>query len=155
MDGNVESWNIWLIAGGNRQKYSVDYNKTFAIAAKMPSIQLVLANPTQQNWEMHQIDIKSMYLNMSLDKEVYMLPPAGLLKPVISLSIQYKQNPIYFCTSNVSHWRRLITVHCTNMVPSTAHMSLHNHSLTLHLQVTLFTQWHFNLRILVHDPGHY
>lgn len=103
MDGNVESWNIWLIAGGNRQKYSVDYNKTFAIAAKMPSIQLVLANPTQQNWEMHQIDIKSMYLNMSLDKEVYMLPPAGLLKPVISLSIQYKQNPIYFCTSNVSH----------------------------------------------------
>ena len=47
----------------------------------MPSIQVVLGNATQQNWEMHQVDVKSAYLNAPLDEEVYMLPPAGILKP--------------------------------------------------------------------------
>ena len=42
---------------------------------------MVLANAMQQDWEMHQVDMKSAYLNVPLDEEVYMLPPAGILKP--------------------------------------------------------------------------
>ena len=51
------------------------------MAAKMPSIHMVLGNAAQQNWEIHQVDIKSAYLNVPLEEEVYMVPPAGLLKP--------------------------------------------------------------------------
>ena len=47
----------------------------------MPSIQVVLGNAAQQDWEMHQVNVKSTYLNAPLDEEVYMLPPAGILKP--------------------------------------------------------------------------
>ena len=37
-DGNINSWCIQLVAGGHRQTYGVDYDDTFAMAAKMPSI---------------------------------------------------------------------------------------------------------------------
>ena len=46
-------------------------------------------------------------------------------------------------------------MHCTNAIPPAAHVSLHNHSLTLHLQVTPFTQRHFNIELSVHDLGHF
>ena len=73
---------------------------------------------------------------------------------MISLSIQYEQKPLYFCTSNVSHQGGLITTHCTNAIPPTAHASFHNCSLMLHLQVTPFTQHHFNLGLSVHGLIH-
>ena len=50
------------------------------MAVKMPSICVVLGNATQQDWEIHQVDVKSAYLNVPLKEEVYMVPPAGLLK---------------------------------------------------------------------------
>ena len=46
-------------------------------------------------------------------------------------------------------------MHCTNAIPPAAHVSLHNHSLTLYLQVTPFTQHHFNIELSVHDLGHF
>ena len=79
-NGNINSWCVQLVAGGHRQTYGVNYDKTFAMAAKMPSICMVLGNATQQDWEIYQVDVKSMYLNAPLEEEVYMVPPAGLLK---------------------------------------------------------------------------
>ena len=46
-------------------------------------------------------------------------------------------------------------MHCTDVVPPAAYTSLHDHSLTLHIQVTLFTQQHFNIEQSVHDLGHF
>ena len=64
------------------------------------------------------------------------------------------ENHSIFCTSNISHQHGLITAHCTGMIPPAAHASLCDHSLMLCLQVTPFTQWHFNLGLLVCDLGH-
>jgi hypothetical protein len=50
--------------------YGVDYTETFSS---------VLA--AQLDWELHHVDIKSAYLNTTLDEEVYMMPPHGVLKP--------------------------------------------------------------------------
>ena len=74
---------------------------------------------------------------------------------VISLSTQYKQRPLYFHISNVSHRRGLIPTHCTDMVPPTAYVSLHDRSLMLHIQVTLFAQYRFNTGQSFHDLGHF
>ena len=74
---------------------------------------------------------------------------------MISPSIQYKQKPLYFCISNISHQCGLIATHCTDTIPRAAHTSLHNHSLTLHIQVTPFTQRHFNIEQLVRNLGYF
>ena len=46
-------------------------------------------------------------------------------------------------------------MHCTDVIPPTAHACLCNRSLMLHLQVTLFTQCHFNIELSVHSLGHF
>ena len=74
---------------------------------------------------------------------------------VINLSKQYKQKPLYFYISNVSHQCGLITTHCTDVVPPTAYTSLCNRLLTLHIQVTPFSQCHFNTEQSVCDLGHF
>ena len=74
---------------------------------------------------------------------------------MISLSTQYKQEQLYFCISNVSHQHGLIAMHCTDAVPPVAYASLHDCSLTLHIQVTPFTQRHFNTEQSVCDLGHF
>ena len=52
-DGDVDTHRIRVVAGGHKQVYGVDYNETFAAAAKMPLVHVVLANGAQQDWEMH------------------------------------------------------------------------------------------------------
>ena len=80
-DGDVDTRRIRVVAGGHKQVYGVDYNETFAAAAKMPSVRVVLANSAQHDWEMHQVDVKSAYLNAPLEDDIYMIPPKGVLKP--------------------------------------------------------------------------
>ena len=79
----------------------------------------------------------------------------GWYAAVISLSTQYEQKQLYFCISNISHQCGLITTHCTDAVPPAAYTSLCDCSLTLHVQVMLFTQHHFNIEQSVHDLGHF
>jgi hypothetical protein len=60
--------------------YGVNYMETFSSAAKMPSLRVILAMAAQLDWEIHQVDMKSAYLNAKLNEEVYMIPPRGVLK---------------------------------------------------------------------------
>ena len=53
----------------------IDYDKTFSPVARFESIRLLLALATLEDWEIHQLDIKSAFLNGMLDKEIYMEQP--------------------------------------------------------------------------------
>ena len=74
---------------------------------------------------------------------------------LISLSTQYKREPLYFHIPNVSHRCGLIATHCTNAVPPAAYVSLCDRSLTLCVQVMLFAQYCFNTGQSFHDLGHF
>ena len=64
-----------IVAGGHRQVEGVNYSETFSSTAKMPTIQVVLANAATQDWEIEHIDVKSAYLNATLKEMIYMKPP--------------------------------------------------------------------------------
>ena len=70
-----------IVAGGHRQVEGVNYSETFSSAAKMPTVQVVLANAATQDWEIEHVDVKSAYLNVTLKETIYMKPPRGVLKP--------------------------------------------------------------------------
>jgi hypothetical protein len=80
-DGEITEWRLRIVGGGHKQKKSVNYDETFSLAAKMPTVCIMLADTAQHDWEIHQIDIKSAYLNAPLDEIVYMHPPKRYLKP--------------------------------------------------------------------------
>jgi hypothetical protein len=79
-ENEVVEHRLRIVAGGHKQRKGVDYEESFSSAAKTPSSRVILANATQRDWEIHQIDVKSAYLYAKLQEVVYMNAPAGYLK---------------------------------------------------------------------------
>jgi Reverse transcriptase (RNA-dependent DNA polymerase) len=54
---------------------------TLAPVAKFASLCTVLALAAKLDLEVHQLDVKSAYLNGDLKEEIYMAPPPGFNTP--------------------------------------------------------------------------
>ena len=54
------------------QTYEVDYFDTFPLVAKMTSVRLFISLTATNGWDLHQLDIKNVFLHGDLPDEVYM-----------------------------------------------------------------------------------
>ena len=79
-DGSVDKYKARLVAKGFSQVPGIDYTETFAPVAKMNSIRLTLAIVAAQGWVVHQMDVKSAFLNGDLHEEIYMEQPQGFVQ---------------------------------------------------------------------------
>ena len=77
-DGRVHKFKARLVAQGFTQVYGVDYAETYAPVARYTSIRLIIALAAHYGWELHQMDVKTAYLNGELDTPIYMRAPEGL-----------------------------------------------------------------------------
>ncbi|RDX81584.1 Copia protein, partial [Mucuna pruriens] len=59
-----------LVAKDFLQKVGIDYGEVYAPVARIETIRLVVAITTNASWSMHQLDVKSAFLNGPLE-EVY------------------------------------------------------------------------------------
>ena len=75
--GEIDRYKARLVAKGYSQQPGVDFEETFAPVAKLQSIRVVLALAVQENFEIHQMDVKTAFLNGDLDEEIYMVQPPG------------------------------------------------------------------------------
>jgi hypothetical protein len=80
VDGEKLKLRARLVANGQRQQYGLDYIETFAPTTNMTTIRTVLTITAHRDWEIHQIDIKSAYLNTALKDTIYMRALPGYLK---------------------------------------------------------------------------
>jgi hypothetical protein len=78
-NGEVERYKARLVARGFTQTYGVDYNETFAPVAKFTSIRCILALAALEDMEIHQMDMKTTFLNGELEEEIYMEKPQGFV----------------------------------------------------------------------------
>ena len=65
------------MARGFSQKEGIDYEETFALVAIYTSIRSVLALAVVMKWKIHQMDVKTAFLNGVVEEEVYVEQPLG------------------------------------------------------------------------------
>jgi len=70
-DGSVENHNTRFVSRGFLQIQGIDYDETFAPVARCSSIRLMLALLAQMGWKIHQMDVKTAFLNGKIEEEVY------------------------------------------------------------------------------------
>ncbi|GKB49275.1 zinc finger, CCHC-type containing protein [Tanacetum coccineum] len=81
VDGTIEKFKARLVIQGFKQKSGIDYFDTYAPVARISTIRLLIAMTSIHNLIIHQMDVKTAFLNGDLDEEVYMNQPQGFIMP--------------------------------------------------------------------------
>ena len=78
-DGTIDKYNARLVIKGYKQRAGLDYFDTYSPVTRITSIRLVLAIAAIRNLEVHQMDVKTAFLNGNLEEEIYMEQPEGFI----------------------------------------------------------------------------
>ena len=76
-DGSIEKFKERFVARGFSQKEGIDYEETFAPVARYTSIRATMVIAAKMGWKLHQMDIKTAFLNGVIEVEVYVEQPQG------------------------------------------------------------------------------
>ena len=77
--GKVERYKARLVAKGFTEREGVDYNETFSPVSRKDSFRTIMALTPHFDFELHQVDVKTAFLNGDLEEEVYMTQPEGFI----------------------------------------------------------------------------
>lgn len=105
-DGSIDRFKARLVAQGYSQTKGVDYDEVFSPVARYTSIRTLLALGNAHDLEIHQMDVKTAFLNGSLDCDIYMSQPEGFVDP---------NRPDYVCKLNKSIYGLKQSARCWNV----------------------------------------
>jgi hypothetical protein len=76
-DGSIEKYKARFVTHGFSQKEGIDYEETFAPVARYTLIRTIIALAAKMKWKLHQMDIKTSFLNGVIEEEVYIEQTQG------------------------------------------------------------------------------
>ena len=77
VDGSIDKYKARFVARGFSQQEGEDYDETFAPVARYTSIRAIISLTASMGWSLHQMDVKTTFLNGVIEEEVYIEKPQG------------------------------------------------------------------------------
>jgi hypothetical protein len=77
--GNIERFKERLMAKGFTQREGIDYTETFSPVSCKDSLKIIMALVAHYNLELHQMDVKTTFLNGDLLENIYITQPKGFV----------------------------------------------------------------------------
>ena len=76
----MDKFKARLVAKGFKQKANLDFFDTFSSVTRIISIRLLIAIAAIFYLKIHQMDVKTVFLNGDLEEEIYMNQPEGFVE---------------------------------------------------------------------------
>jgi hypothetical protein len=100
-DGTIEWYKARLVIKGYSQKEGEDFFDTYSPVARLTIIHVLLSLAASHGLLVHQMDVKTSFLNGELDEEIYMEQPArfvangqeGMVRKLLKSLYGLKQAP--------------------------------------------------------------
>jgi hypothetical protein len=77
VDESIDKYKARFVARGFSQQEGEDYDETFAPVSRYTSIRAIISLATSMGWSLHQMDVKTTFLNGVIEEEVYIEKPQG------------------------------------------------------------------------------
>ncbi|PHT78051.1 hypothetical protein T459_16103 [Capsicum annuum] len=79
VDGTIDKYRTRLVVNGFKQKTGLDYFNTYSPVTRITLIQMLIALAAVYDLQIHQMDVKTTFLNRGLEEEIYMKQPEGFV----------------------------------------------------------------------------
>ena len=80
-DGTIDKYKARLVVKGFRQKEGLYYFDTYSPVTRITSIRMLIALAAIYGLEIHQMDVKTAFLNEELEEKFYLEQPEGFVVP--------------------------------------------------------------------------
>jgi len=80
-DGTIDKYKARVVVRGFDQKEGIDYFDTYSPVTKISTIRTLIALATIFDLVVHQMDVKTAFLNGNIEEEIYMTQPEGCVVP--------------------------------------------------------------------------
>jgi hypothetical protein len=71
-DGTIDKYKIRLVAKGYTQKEGKNFFDTYSTVARMITIHVLLSFAASHGLLIHQMDVKTVFLNGEMEEKIYM-----------------------------------------------------------------------------------
>jgi hypothetical protein len=78
-DSTIDKYKARLVAKGYNQKEDEDFFDTYSPVARLTTIRVLLSLAASHGLLVHQMDVKTDFLNGELEKEIYMTQHDGFV----------------------------------------------------------------------------
>ncbi|RVW41020.1 Retrovirus-related Pol polyprotein from transposon TNT 1-94 [Vitis vinifera] len=78
--GRIEKYKARLVVKGYSQREEIDFKETFSPVSTKDIFRVIMAIVAHFDLELHQMDVKTAFLNGDLDEDVYMEQPTGFYR---------------------------------------------------------------------------
>ncbi|CAA0834987.1 cysteine-rich RLK (RECEPTOR-like protein kinase) 8, partial [Striga hermonthica] len=103
-DGTIDKYKARLVIKGYKQKEGLDYFDTYSPVTRITSIRVIIAIAALRNLEIHQMDVKTAFLNGDLEEEIYMEQPEGFSAPGKENKVCKLVKPLYGLKQAPKQW---------------------------------------------------
>ena len=138
IDGKVKTFKTWLVVKGYTQKEGFNYEETFSPIAMIKYIRILLSIAAHMDYEIWQMDVKTAFLNGSLNETfIWFSQRDSLLKVKKRKCASYK--------SSFMDLSMHLGLETSNLINRSSHLDLSNILMSLVCtRGAVETWWYFS-----------
>ncbi|GJZ13175.1 zinc finger, CCHC-type containing protein [Tanacetum coccineum] len=106
VDGTIEKFKARLVIQGFKQKSGIYCFDTYAPIVRISTVRLLIAMTSIHSLIIHQMDVKTTFLNGELEEEVYMNQPQGFIMPGNENKVCKMINSLYGLKQAPKQWHQ-------------------------------------------------